>query len=114
MAIIKCPQCNEDVSDKAKICPHCNYDIDIFNKTEKLKNDDYNPVARKFNLVVIIIKILGYFSAFTSLITFIILKSFWFGILSFIIICIATWLSTLIFEAIAEGLNLLENIKNKL
>jgi hypothetical protein len=23
MALIKCPECNRDVSDKATVCPHC-------------------------------------------------------------------------------------------
>ncbi len=26
MALIKCPECGNDVSDKAKKCPHCGYD----------------------------------------------------------------------------------------
>lgn len=25
MALIKCPECNKEVSDKAKTCPHCGY-----------------------------------------------------------------------------------------
>ena len=36
------------------------------------------------------------------------------GFLSGIAIAITTWFSTLLFEAIAEGLNLLQDIKNKL
>ena len=27
MAILKCPSCNEKISDKAKICNHCQYDL---------------------------------------------------------------------------------------
>lgn len=27
MALIKCPECGHDVSDKAKLCPHCGYPI---------------------------------------------------------------------------------------
>lgn len=27
MALIKCPECNNDVSDKAKGCPHCGYEL---------------------------------------------------------------------------------------
>ena len=26
MALIKCPECGNDISDKAKKCPHCGYD----------------------------------------------------------------------------------------
>ena len=119
MAIIKCPQCNGDVSDKAKNCPHCNYLMNEFETVERLKNksnitkNNCNPVAKKFNLVVMIIKIIGYFSAFISLIVFINLNVGWWGLLSFIVIVISTWLSTLIFEAIAEGLNLLQEIRDK-
>lgn len=28
MAIIKCPECGKDVSDKARNCPHCGNPID--------------------------------------------------------------------------------------
>lgn len=27
MALINCPECNKEVSDKAEICPHCGYKI---------------------------------------------------------------------------------------
>lgn len=27
MALIKCPECNREVSDQAKICPHCGYKL---------------------------------------------------------------------------------------
>jgi uncharacterized membrane protein YvbJ len=27
MAIIKCPECNKEVSDTAKVCPHCGYKV---------------------------------------------------------------------------------------
>ena len=27
MAIIKCPSCNDRISDKAKFCPNCQYDL---------------------------------------------------------------------------------------
>ena len=25
MALIKCPQCGEEISDRGKICPHCHF-----------------------------------------------------------------------------------------
>ena len=28
MAIVSCPQCAKKISDKQKICPHCNLDIE--------------------------------------------------------------------------------------
>lgn len=30
MALMKCPECGNDVSDKAKSCPHCGYPIEEF------------------------------------------------------------------------------------
>ena len=42
------------------------------------------------------------------------MEKFLIGILSGLVLVALTWLSTLIFEAIAEGLNLLQDIKNKL
>ncbi len=123
MAIIRCPQCNEDVSDKAKYCPHCNYQLNKYDEVEKLRNrfngtstnlrDINNPVAKKFNFLVMTMKIIGYFSAFISLITFISLGKFWFGLGIFISALGGVWLSTLIFEAIAEALNLLQEIRDK-
>lgn len=123
MAIIRCPQCNGDVSDKAKNCPHCNYQLNKYDEVERLKNSitvssnnnrtNFNQVAKKFNLVVMIMKVLGYFSAFVGLIGFIGMSEFWWGVLWCIVVSIVTWLSTLIFEAIAEGLNLLQEIRDK-
>lgn len=126
MAIIKCPYCNQDVSDKAKQCPHCNNIINDTNeignilnnvkeRAETLSNNKriHNRVATKFNIVVWIMRILGYFGAIISLIIYAQLGNLGFGLLVCIITCIITWFSTLIFEAISEGLQLLEDIKNK-
>ena len=35
MALIKCPECNREISDKAGKCPHCGYPIDEMKKEEK-------------------------------------------------------------------------------
>lgn len=32
MALINCPECNEEISDKAGQCPHCGYPLDVKNK----------------------------------------------------------------------------------
>ena len=43
MALIKCPECNLQVSDKAISCPHCGYPLDSkaikrqYNKSTKRK-----------------------------------------------------------------------------
>lgn len=84
--------------------------VEYNNNTRKTKN----KVANKFSLIVMITKCIGYFSAIIVLIAFIQMEEIWSGLRWCIVICIATWFSTLIFEAIAEGLNLLQDIKNKL
>ena len=38
MALIKCPECNKEVSDKAEICVHCGYPISKWIKEEKSAN----------------------------------------------------------------------------
>lgn len=128
MALIKCQNCGNDVSDKARQCPHCQAIINDTNGIENILNNvrirtetsnatnnkrKYNKVATKFNFVVWIIKFLGYLG---GIITWIVLANLENGLAGFVIcvvICIATWLSTLLFEAISEGLQLLEDIKNK-
>ena len=34
MALINCPECNNQISDKAKCCPHCGFPIDNISKKE--------------------------------------------------------------------------------
>lgn len=73
----------------------------------------YNKVAIKFNKFIAIIKFLGYFMGIVSCIVLSQFDNFAMGFVICIIIFIVTWLSTWIFEGIAEGLQLLEDIKNK-
>ena len=50
MALIKCPECGKDISDKSPACIHCGYPLDLMakssstnqtNKTEKsVKTED--------------------------------------------------------------------------
>ena len=129
MAIVKCKNCGKDVSDKARECPHCQAIVNdtnelenvLYNFKEKRKNENnvntrkiYNKVATKFNIVVYIIRIIGYFSGFVSLIILAQNNSFLLGLVVCASTCIVTWLSTLFFVAIAEGLQLLQDIKEKL
>lgn len=37
MALMKCPECGSDISEKAKICPHCGYKNKRFNKKKLIK-----------------------------------------------------------------------------
>jgi len=79
------------------------------NIKKKTKKEYTNFVAKKFDLVILIIKGLGYSVA----VIMALMNAFDLGIWIGIFVAIATWLSTLILEAVAEGLQLLEDIKNK-
>ena len=37
MALINCPECNKSVSDTAKECPNCGFDIKKYVKQQKYK-----------------------------------------------------------------------------
>lgn len=32
MALIKCPECGKEISDKAEVCPSCGYPVDEIGK----------------------------------------------------------------------------------
>ena len=38
MALIKCPECNNEISDKAESCPKCGYELNISEETTKDKS----------------------------------------------------------------------------
>ena len=57
MALIKCPECDKQISDKAESCPHCGYSLEKRpssnhnnNKTNlnELKNKWNNTKAQPF------------------------------------------------------------------
>ena len=39
MALIKCPECGTEVSDKAEKCPKCAFPIKIESNSSQVKND---------------------------------------------------------------------------
>lgn len=56
MALIKCPECGKDVSDTAKMCPHCGYKIKISKSILLLLDDTMNFVISEIlNIVLIIV-----------------------------------------------------------
>lgn len=141
--IIICENCYSENASTRTTCKECGAklyknDIENFNN-EKFNNENpnkkrevaqntkkkeeiqytdssnsSNTVANKFTLVVTIIKVIGYLGAFITAIMIMSIGQVGIGFLSGIVIAIITWFSTLIFEAIAEALNLLQDIKNKL
>lgn len=45
MAIIKCPECGQDISDKAENCIHCGYPIKQYLESSKIQNLKENQVC---------------------------------------------------------------------
>jgi len=42
MALIHCPECNKEISDKAKVCPKCGYPISKDYKKSRINNSIIN------------------------------------------------------------------------
>ena len=53
MALIKCPECGSDISDKATSCPNCGYRVSKFKEAKK-----YIVIVAICLLAVIVIAIL--------------------------------------------------------
>lgn len=49
MALIKCPECGKQISDKAEMCPHCGYPIDSIKDGIK-QSDQINDSASEINI----------------------------------------------------------------
>lgn len=57
MALIKCPECKNNISDQADVCPKCGYEINNNNKTNKNnKKIDY-----KYLLISLLIIVVGFY-----------------------------------------------------
>lgn len=57
MALIKCPECKNNISDQADVCPKCGYEINNNNKTNKNnKKIDY-----KYLLIGLVIIVVGFY-----------------------------------------------------
>ena len=50
MALIKCVECNKEVSDSAKVCPHCGYKLkkSIFDKKDGINNINFLRIISIF------------------------------------------------------------------
>lgn len=51
MALINCPECGKEISDRAGECPHCGYPLsesDRSNESVRRNNSDYLQKARKY------------------------------------------------------------------
>lgn len=60
MALINCPECNKETSDKAESCPHCGYPIENsfklhHNNSETVKENEMNYRILKIILPILIL-----------------------------------------------------------
>ena len=119
--LIKCKKCGTDNVITRSNCKNCgailekeniNQNSNVDNKVNTIVRT--NKVASKFSLVVNIMKFLGYGATIIGFIALLSNEETGFAFLCLICGSIGTWLSTLFFEAVAEGLQLLQEIKDKI
>lgn len=80
MALIKCPNCGREISDKADVCPHCGYSLSTAGETAEKKNKkiDKNKIISLCNgrlkyillgigLVVVVLILTVYISNYTAM-----------------------------------------------
>ena len=65
MALIKCPECGNKMSDKAENCPHCGYSLKKMPDNNNLK-DLKNKWNNKYILVILVLLVGGYFLFFNN------------------------------------------------
>lgn len=51
MALIKCPECNKEISDKAAVCPHCGFAIIPVNQELSTPPNDPTPVPDGYEII---------------------------------------------------------------
>ena len=49
MALIKCPECGQDISDKVEICIHCGYPLPNYNKFNSAQGKSTDTIANGNN-----------------------------------------------------------------
>lgn len=67
MAIIKCPQCSNSISDKHKSCPHCELDMtdlteEKLNSLNRVKSLKSNQTLMTHQFIAMILFLAGCFS----------------------------------------------------
>ena len=71
MALIKCPECKKEISDKAASCPNCGCPIadDTSNQTPEKKVQTIEKTSKKYKgqqLASIIFGLIGFFMIFSE------------------------------------------------
>lgn len=66
MALIKCPECSKQMSDKAESCPHCGYSLEKKESSNKTLNTFKLKWDNKYLLVILVVLVGGYFLFFNN------------------------------------------------
>ena len=61
MALIKCPECNSDISDQAEKCPKCGYELKTPNEPEKKEKKFKGKVDYKYIILGLLIVVVGFY-----------------------------------------------------
>ena len=61
MALIKCPECNNNISDQADICPKCGYELNKKIDTNSKNKSIVQKNNLKYLILVLIVVIGGFF-----------------------------------------------------
>jgi len=90
MALIKCPECEREISDKASSCPHCGYPIhnseNSTDKKEEFLNINYSDLQKSTSPSVVVKNNLDDSTNITSI------KNTWLSIASLILVILGTLL----------------------
>lgn len=65
MALIKCPECDKNVSDKAESCPHCGYEINKKTPSTKVTKNSFKW-DNKYLIVILLLLVGGCFIFFNN------------------------------------------------
>ena len=113
--LIMCGNCYEKNETGRKYCKKCKNELSYSKKVEyEDASNSSNVIAKKIEIFVMFVKVVA---CILAIINLVILSSetgkFLIPLLVSVGIIAVAWISTLMLEAIAEGLNLLQDIKNK-
>ncbi len=67
MALINCPECNKEVSDSAKMCPHCGYELFDYKLRNAKKPPQYTHQPKKKNGCLIAIGAIVFISILSAI-----------------------------------------------
>ena len=66
MALIKCPECSNEISDQADVCPKCGYELRTKNKITSFIDHDKKSWNSNYLLIILVVLVGGYFLFFNN------------------------------------------------